>query len=494
MANATIYLNAPTDWNVPQSIDDDVEVGWDATLSANADISVYSVTVFRNAVFNVNANVDVTRCCGMGSSQGLRVYEPSTLRLNSGRITSQIALIDRASLIQAGGSYAFGKLDLKGVGLLYGADDQITESVAFTDGSRLTLDKDLIGLQRVAFWTNSTIELQGHLASSEILAIGGATEIDRGVGGAFHAKDFYLGAREFVYEGPDLVTGIAYIDSKSTFVVNQPLSLSGAHVGTGWQLAVRDGSKLIANAALDLSRNLTVLHPGSSATINGALKSGSVSVSQKAQIDTYGPVDTFELEAYDAVLNTHGVVSTRSIKVDSGGIYTANAPVDANHIWVRRNSTLVTNADVDVVHSLEVGDANFRNDASQMIVKQGLTTASGVTLNYRGWDTNFYVNYDAKLRLQFDDVQSPGGIDWAFRWQGQHVEELKYMLGTKILAEGAPRPVEVIYDPIRFGYYTYIGYLTVPEPHAQHAIWLAVIIALAKARSIGPMFAKVDGI
>jgi hypothetical protein len=108
---------------------------------------------------------------------------------------------------------------------------------------------------------------------------------------------------------------------------------------------------------------------------------------------------------------------------------------------------------------------------ARLTVLQSPSVRSGITVTS---PTGLVTGAEGILELAFDAEQSAGVLDWGLRWTGEHVGILAALLGSEIVATGAPRPVGVIYDPARYGDFTYVGFVGVPEPAACALLLIAL--------------------
>lgn len=91
------------------------------------------------------------------------------------------------------------------------------------------------------------------------------------------------------------------------------------------------------------------------------------------------------------------------------------------------------------------------------------------------------ISADALLTLLFAPTSSPG-LNWALRLTGDNEAALQGMLGSQIVANGAPQAVEVIRDVALYGDYTFVGYVAIPEPAAASLLAIGTAGALMGRR------------
>jgi hypothetical protein len=162
-----------------------------------------------------------------------------------------------------------------------------------------------------------------------------------------------------------------------------------------------------------------------------------------------------------------------------GTSFTANAPVSALSLITADYGTTklfkpVTTQSLSTwgfgslyIHDTATTELLWLNKDGFVQVSQDNGRTDGLTIGQ-----TIYWNWNSPINLHFDSSLVSGQLDWALRWRGDNRERLTDMLISIIHVQGAPLPVEIIYDPAKYGDFTYIGYIAeVPEP----SVWLLVV-------------------
>jgi hypothetical protein len=338
----------------------------------------------------------------------------ATLNLNASELsTSFLELYGAGAVNQNGGAYGTSFLYLDdGASLEYQPNDVIEGSVVLKNGATFSLGQDLEFGNNLSV-IDSTLNLNGYQAFlNGGFSLSGSGVLNRGANGGIWAPSFSINGATFElafwdsFDSGSVLGGATVWNNVAKFLDNG-LDVSGAgttytanaNLYIGYRLTVRNGAQFNANAAINVAADITV---------------------------------------QNAVLNSAANVTAH------GGLY------------VSSNGTVNAAPGMTVHDFLSIGAPT--GDASLLVLTQSPGNTTGLSLV--GESSILDIGAEGTLGLVFDSQDTPGEFDWAFRWQGDHVDELVNLLGTRIVVSGAPQPVGVIRDDA-YGDFTFVGYVPI---------------------------------
>ena len=318
-------------------------------------------------------------------------------------------------------------------------------------GASFTLQKNLTLSGNLSV-DNATLNLNGRPTTvGSFTRVGNAIINRGGAAGRILGQNLNIsGGAPYVLNGTDVFTGSVSVSGGATVSNTVPVNLeSGLTVsgnGSGYTVAaplsvgvsgfsIGAGSVLNANAAVTFSSSFAF-----DSQVNGVLNAnapltghGNLAVRDGGVVNVNANVgfDSISMPSSSVINLNSGTLAAGSVNVSGGGRINAQ-----------------NNVDLDANLSLAAGAA--------VTVFQSLGDATGLTL-----DGDLTLDPAASINLSFDSLQGPGAIDFAFRWVGDHVATLAALLGTRIIATGAPKPVSIVYDPAKYDDFTYIAFIPI---------------------------------
>lgn len=162
-----------------------------------------------------------------------------------------------------------------------------------------------------------------------------------------------------------------------------------------------------------------------------------------------------------------GVIQGKRFSIANGATYDYQYDAFTESGEVTSGSTMNQNTSLTLTSSLSVSGvgASYNANAALQVASLALLSSGSLAVN----ETTLIVDNLFGLQISTDLLFAPtsaSGLNWALRLTGDSEVALQGMLGSQIVASGAPQGVEVIRDVALYGDYTFVGYVAIPEPAA----------------------------
>lgn len=456
--SGSVYGGATVTSGTAQSLSGGLEVsGAGSTYTANADLVIGNyLQVHDGAEFDANADV---------FAGSIGVYNSGVLNLNSGVTLTASSLsfgFNGATMNRNGGVYDVLSLSIESGGSLdYQAGDNIDLELRLNSSSSFSLDKDLLLSFSISL-DFATLNLNGNQVTVPLLFLSRNAVINHGAGGAIQGSAFHFHDTVYTLDGSDsfsdggTVSGGATVSNTVPLILSDRLEVSGT------------GTSYTANADLSVGDRLVVgdYFGGGEFNVNADVSAPIFLVNNAVLNLNSGTLTTPYLGVQGTTSQNGGAYDVTSV-VLSGGTSLEYGPNDhiTSVLQLASGSIFSLQKDLPLTGGLYMDHATLNLNGNQVSMPSAqlsgvINRGVGGSVSLEGEFSSLSIPTGDTLNLVFDSQPAPGELDWAFRWEGDHVDELLELLGTRIIVSGAPSPVGVI-RASEYGDFTYIGSITI---------------------------------